>query len=167
MISLLFVLMYCVWMWSIDDVLSVIQYFQMATVDDQCNCYMENNKTRDVKKCFKLRTNGDMNVRLCARIPFVIHKAAQIAEKYEMNNPNTTHAATLILVIFWEVFSDMRFVFYCFWKSCFTKNVNNERPNEIQQMIDKGFRSMYIAYNFCSIMVCILYKTYVCTCIHD
>ena len=114
---------------------------------------MTHNKTRNVNKAFKIRTNGEINVHLCGRIPFVIKRAACVASEYESRNPRTTHAATLILVVFWEVFSDMRYVFYVLWKSKFIKNTNNDRPDEIFEMLRRGFRAMYIAYNLCSVMV--------------
>ena len=154
MVSLLFIIMFCVWSWTHDDVLSVLQRFEEPGIEDQCEIYMKHNKKRSVSKGFKIHTNGDINVHLCARIPFVLKRAAFVASEYESKNPRTTHAATLILVVFWEVFSDMRYVFYVLWKSKFTKNADNDRPFEIFEMLRRGFRAMYIAYNLCSVMVC-------------
>ena len=81
-------------------------------------------------------------------------KAAWVANAYESRNPRTTYTATLILVVLWVVGSEMRFVFYIFWKSKFEINENNDRPFEILTMIRKGYRAMYISVHLCSILVC-------------
>ena len=95
---------------------------------------------------------------MCSRFPYVIKRAAKIAYKYESQNSRTTYGATLILVVIWEVFSDMRFVFYVLWKSNFKKKCRNKRPKLIQQMLIRGFRAVYIAYHLCSVLV--MYHTF-------
>ena len=148
--------MFCVWQWTIDDVSCILGRFESTTVTDQTSVYMDNNKNRDVGKEFKLRTTGAINVHLCSRMPFVIARAAETAHTVESENSNTTYGATLILVVFWEIFSDMRFVFWVLWKSQFIKPDDNSRPKLIEEMLRRGFRAMYIAYNLCSVLVCVL-----------
>lgn len=120
---------------------------------------MESNGNRNVSVAFKLRTDGTINAQMCYYFPFVIRKAAWIANEYESKNSNSSHTATLILVVIWEVFSDMRFVFYVLWKSEFVKNVNKERPELIEQMLARGFRAIYIAKHLCSVLVCNLFAS--------
>ena len=93
---------------------------------------------------------------MCSRYVFVLKRAAFMAQKYERNNPNTTHAATLILTVIWEVFSEMRFVFGVLWTTKFKKNKNNDRPEIIQEMLNRGWRATYLAYHLCDVLVCVL-----------
>ena len=154
-VSLLFIFMYVIWGWTKDDVLYVVQRFEVPTVEEQCLAYMDNHgEIRSVRNKFVLRSNGSINVRLCAQLPFVLKRAAFVAQEYENSNPNTTYGATLILVILWEIVSDMRFVFFVLWKSNFNKNANNDRPELIDQMLNRGWRAIYIARNYCSVIVC-------------
>ena len=152
--SLNFVLQHGVWQWDEEDCLDPIRQFNCPLLIEQCEKYMAKNKSKSVSVPFKFRTDGTINLRMCSRFPFVLHKAAQIAHKYESRNPNTTYAATLILVVIWEVFSDMRFVYWVLWSSSFTKKPNEIRPQLIQQMLDRGFRAVYISKHLCSILVC-------------
>ena len=87
---------------------------------------------------------------------FFIREAAWIAHHYERINPNTTYVSTQILVVIWEVFSDLRFVFWVLWKKKIVKKINEDKPELIKQMLDRGFRAMYICQHLCSILVCII-----------
>ena len=157
-VALLVMLMYVVWGWNKSDILSVVKKFNTPTITKQVSDYMEiENTNRSVTKICKLRTDGTTNIRMFARWPFVIQYAAFVADAYESRNPNTTHAATLILVVLWVVGSEMRYVFYIFWKSKFDINKNNDRPNEITTMIRKAYRAMYISCHLGSILVCICF----------
>ena len=156
-----YVMQYACWGWESDDCLNPYLQFECPTVINQCQNYMDTNKNRVAHKPFRIRTDGAMRVRMCARYPFVLRRAAFIADEYEKNNPNSTHTATLILVVIWEVFSDLRFVFWVLWKSKFDKNNNNDRPVLIQQMLERGWRATYLAYHLCSILVCLFqYNNY-------
>ena len=151
--SYLFIFEYSIWRWSINDCLSPFRQFKSSTIIDQCTDYIQSNKSRNVNVAFKLRTDGTINVQMCHYFPFVLRRAAWIAKEYETRNANTSHIATLILVVIWEVFSDMRFVFYVLWKSEFVKNINQTRPELIEQMLARGFRAIYIAKHLCSVLV--------------
>ena len=153
-VALFVMLMYCIWGWTESDVLSVIQRFQTNTLTDQVVEYMSKNKNRNVNVPLKLRTDGTTNIRMFARWPFAIQYAAFVADEYESRNPNSTHAATLMLVVLWIVGSEMRYVFAMFWKGKFDVTANNSRPIEIETMIRKAFRAMYISCHLGSILVC-------------
>ena len=155
MVSLLFVLMFCIWGWEPEDCINVVDRFEIPSITLQCQTYIDKNKTGDASVPFRVRTNGNINVQMCNRMPYVLKRAAFIAQEYENDNKNTTYAATLILVVFWEIMSDMRFVFWVLWSTKIPKNNNNERPWLIVQMLNRGFRAIYIAYNLCSVMVSI------------
>ena len=145
---------WCCWEWSSEDCVYIYKDFQCATVINQCEKYIENNKSRNSSKSFRIRTNGSMKVSMCQRYPFVLKRAAIMAQKYESQNPNSTHAATLILTVIWEVFSEMRFVFWVLWTTNFDKNDNNDRPDIIQQMLNRGWRAIYLAFHLCDVLVC-------------
>ena len=145
------------WGWHAADCLNTYGEFKSQTILDQCKKYIANNGSRSTTVQFTLRTDGTINAQLCDRFPYVIRRAAFMAQAYENVNDNTTHGATLILVVIWEVFSDMRFVFYVLWKTKFKKKHKNDRPKLIRQMIVRGFRAGYIAYNLCYVLVSEIY----------
>ena len=161
-VAVLVMLMYCVWKWTASDVLSVVQRFQIATINDQVSDWIDQNRNRNVANVLKLRTDGITNIRMLARWPFVLQYAAFVAEAYENRNRNSTNAATLMLVVMWIVVSEMRFVFAMFWKSKFDVNKKNDRPVEIVQMIRKAYRAMYISVNLGSILVCFILPVLCC-----
>lgn len=152
--SIQFVMQWTCWGWTKEDCLKPFQQFDCPTVILQCNQYINNNKSKSAKKQFRIRTDGAMRVRMCSRYPFVLKNAAWMANEYENRNPHSTHTATLILVVLWEVFSDMRFVFWVLWQSKFDKNDNNDRPILIDEMLKRGWRAIWLAHHLCSILVC-------------
>ena len=152
-VALLVMLMYCVWRWNESDVLAVVKCFQINTVTDQVTNYMQQNKNRRVTDPLKLRTDGVTNIRMFARWPFALQYAAFVADAYESRNPNTSRAATLMLVVMWIVGSEMRYVFAMFWKGKFDVNSQNDRPIEITNMINKARRAMYISVRLGSVLV--------------
>ena len=145
---------WCCWEWSYKDCLYVYEDFKCSTIIVQCEKYLDGNKTRNSSKSLRFRTNGSMKVEICARYPYVLKRAAFMAQKYEKNNPKTTHTATLILTVIWEVFSEMRFVFWVLWTPNFVKNHKNDRPDIIQEMMNRGWRAIYLAYHLCDVLVC-------------
>ena len=154
--SLLVMLMFCVWRWKDTEVISVLQRLNLPTIEDQAQTYMDDiNPGRSVKKKFQIRTNGIMNIRICSRFHFALQQAAFISAEHENRNSNTTYGCTLVLVVFWIVVSDMKYVWWVLWKSKFDVNSNNDRPSEIENMLHKGCRAIYIAHHLCSILVCI------------
>ena len=146
-------LMFCVWCWQASEVLKIVEKIHLPTITEQCELYMDNNKRRSVRKKLKFRTNGAMNLIICQRMPYAIKAAAWTAHKYENENPNTTYASTLILVVIWIVWSDMRIVFSILWQAEFVVAYGVARAQEIIVMFKYGLRAIYIAYNLCSPLV--------------
>ena len=144
---------HALWNWSKIDCISSYAEFQSPSVIDQYEKYIDSNKSRNVKKPFRLHTDGTINANLCERFPHVILAHAWIAQKYEQANPNTTFVSTQILVVLWEIWSDMRFVYFVLWQTSFKWNKFEKRPKLIQEMLDRGYRALYICQHLCSILV--------------
>ena len=152
--SHLFVFQHAIWQWDPQYSLNIYGYFKIQSIIEQCMKYIDNNKSQSASVPLRFRTDGTINAQLCDRFVFVLRQAAFRAQEYENANPHTSHGATLILVVIWEIFSDMRFVFYVLWKSKIKKKRNGERPALIKEMLRRGYRAVYIAYHLCYVLVC-------------
>lgn len=163
LLQIFVMLIWCVWMWKDTDVVAAIAVFGNSSLTQDVIAFLQTNARRSPRIWFKCNTTGLMNKRLINAWPHVIHFAAHVAVLYEDDDDHSNrHTATLILVLYWRIISLMRFVWFVMFKTKFVKNANNDRPQLIQQMIDKCKVAVKLAYNLGSFLVCAYMCMYMC-----
>lgn len=170
MYTLLIMLMYVVWQWSVADIEWVLSYCALNTVVSQFCYYIKHvNPNRSFKPWFKLNTTGDGNKILMSSFPHVLSAAAWVCDEYEANRHDGLRIQTLILVVFWVVGKGMRYVFYVLFCFDFTSDTREAdgTPSKIAKMIRICNKVTYIAVHICNIMVCSLIYIFIHVFMHQ
>ena len=148
MTELLIMLMYCVWNWSKADIIYVVSKIGLRTITVQViKCMDDTNPSRRMSVWIKLHTTGEYDKIMINASPEMLAAAAWIANEHETRANDDNYIQTLILVVCWEVFKGMRFVFWVLFTSSF------DTMAKIEKMIEECRRVTYLAMKTCSWMV--------------
>ena len=157
MLCFIVMLMWCVWLWSDDDVICVISCLGVEYITNQVDKYLKSNAARDASKWIEINTNGVI-------LRTVIHgwhnslcEAVHIAESKRLETRSKSEHNTTLLCVLIRISTLMHESFSILLTDRFEYPSGGGRPNIINKLIENVRLATYLAYHLCSKIVCDIY----------